>query len=840
MIGHYLAIAWRTAMRHKLSTVSKIVALSLGLGCFVAAYTVADYFDRYDSHWANAGRIFAVTQNFKTPGSGIGPTHFFVAPPVARYLRADAPELTAVARYMTQGASPVRAGDKTATHEVAAADPDFLKIFNLPFVAGDPLEALSAPKSAIITADAAKSMFGTTDVLGQSLRLNQTEDLTITGVIADIPPPSSFGRGIESRSFDLLVSMDVIDDIYAGWSPDAPPDAPRFSQSEFWTNTIYQTYVLLPEDGSFTRSDLDRRLEGFGARHVPERMGGVEFGTAPLNRFQEAGLEALYLGGKLGASFTTLLYLLGALILGVACLDFANLATAESGARAREIGMRKTMGATRAQICGQTMIEVGMLSTLSLAIAVGAAAMALSAYNHPVDIGLRMPGPERMGFWGGIVLLLAGVTLVAGFYPALVLARVRPVSAIRMGTARGGSGWLRAILIGGQFAATSFLVVVVAVILIQNAKLRAAGLGRTADPVLAIQTSLFNAKVDPATFHNRMSGLAGVKGSSATIGPPISTYTISSAVYATSPDPSAKQLHFNQHGIYYGFFQTMGVKLLAGREFSRERDPAPGKDEQRKDSKPAPPGKIILDRSTAMALGWTPAQAVGKTIYARVHDETRPDGKKDSLQPRIIIGVVEDGAVQFNNVGPRYTNYILNPTAGYPVIQISRTDVQGTVNRIEDAWAELAPDVPLEHQFMDEAFNRFYAMYGRISRAATALALTAIVISAMGLIGMATFIVRRRWQEIGVRKTLGASSAQVLRLLLWDFSKPVVLGSIMPWPAAFFAVQIYLNLFVVRASLTAVPFLLSLAVTLGIAWASVGIQAFRAARVQPGRVLRYE
>ena len=852
MIRHYLTTALRNYRRGPVATVMKLVALSLGLACFVGAYTVSDYFAGYDSQWANAGRIFAISQDLKGSSAGFGMSNLQVSAPVAKHLRTDAPELEAMARTIALGNLWTRIGEKAEQPSIVGADADFLKIFNLPFVAGDPLKALSAPKSAVITAAAAERLFGTTDVLGQTLNVNQAVDLTITGVIADIPPPSSFGKGLFSSPSDLLVSMDAADDIMGSYARDMKDKPPPMSESDRWGVPFFRLFVLLPKDTPFTRGDLERRLEGFGARHIPTGVGDVDFHTAPLNRFAEAGINAAYLGGKLGMSFTTVLYLLGALVLGVACLDFANLATAEAGARAKEIGMRKTMGATRGQISVQTMVEVGLLTGLSLVIALVTVGMAISTYNHPVDIGMHMPGLERFDFWAGIVALLIGVTLVAGFYPALVLARIRPVFAIRMGAARGGSRWLRAILIGAQFAATSFLVVAVAAIFIQNARLRDAGLGRTTDPVLNIETSLVSAGIDPDTFRSQIAVLPGVKSYSSAGVAPIYMVSIATVRYSTSPDPSAKQIEVNPHGIDYGLFKTLGVRVLAGREFSRDLDPPtpaprPGGEQVAGNAQtrpaqsraPEPPGKIVIDRSTAAALGWTPQEAIGKTIYARP-GVNPPDGNTSTIHPETIVGVVADGAVQFQRMGPQFASYQLNVRTGYPVIRISRTDIPATIRRIEQVWDRLAPGMPVRHEFFDDAFNRFYAMYSRISRASTILALTAIVISAMGLIGMATFIVGRRHREIGVRKTLGASTRQVLHLLLWEFSKPVIIGNLIAWPAAFFAVQVYLDRFVVRASLTPVPFLVGLAVTLGIAWLSVGAQALRAARLKPSQVLRYE
>ncbi len=838
MIGHYLAIALRNAWRHKGTTLSKVVALSLGLACFIGAYTVADYFNQFDTHWANAGRIYAISEKYFPPGSSVGlglSGVMFVSAPVAKYLRADFPQLAAVARQMSSGRTPVVAGGKKTSRNIDGADADFLKIFNLPFVAGDPKHALSRPKSAIVTAKAAEGMFGTTDVLGRTIRLGKSEDVTITGVISKIRPPSHFGKSLFNDPFDLLVSMDVIDDLFKAAYP-APKGAKAvaMSQIDSWQNLLFPTYVLLPKDGSVTRADLDRGLKGFGARHIAKNQGTASFKTAPMTEFTTSFIDQIFLGGRFGIPFTVILYILGVLVLGVACLDFANLATAEAAARAKEIGMRKALGATRRQIFVQSLIEAGLLSLLSLAIALVAVFTAIAHLNQP-DIGLYIPGLDRRWFWAGIAGILIAVTLAAGGYPAMILARVRPIFALRPGALHGGSRLLRALLIGSQFAATSFLVIAVMVIYVQNATLRRTGLNRTTDPDLSIRNSLLNAQINPKTFRSEILALPGVKGYTAA---DIAPYGIvaGTMMFSASPDPSAKLLTFNPRGVSYDFFKVTGVKLLAGRGFSEVRDDAA--DDDSAAAKSVQPKSIIIDRSAAAAFGWTPDEAVGKTIYDRSAPRT-PDGKAAAV-PRTIIGVADNQPLQLTTVGPPSIAYFLNVRTPYPIIQISRGDVSGTVKRIDAVWRKLAPDTPIKHRFMDEAFQAAYSMYTTISKASAIIALFAIVISVMGLIGMATYMVGRRLHEVGVRKTLGASSRQVLWLLLWDLSKPVLIANVIAWPFAYIAAEQYLDLFVSRADLSVWPFLASLGVTLTVAWGAVGAQAIRAARVNPARVLRYE
>ncbi len=288
MIGHYLSIALRNFRRRPGTTVSKVVALSLGLGCFIGAYTVSDYFERYDARWANAGRIVAITEDVRTPGASIGvPDNLFVSAPVAKYLKADFPQIPAVARLMKMGMTTVRGGDKTSGRVVYGVDADFLKIFDLPFSAGDPLKALSAPKSVVLTEEAAKGIFGTTDVVGRPLHIGKSEDVTVTGVISEIPPPSHLGKGLMSGPFELLGSMDVIDDLML---ESYPPSAPktRFSDMDALSSNLYSTYVLLPKRRLVHPRRSRSRARGLRRAAFPEGHG--------RGRFRHRALEPLHQG----------------------------------------------------------------------------------------------------------------------------------------------------------------------------------------------------------------------------------------------------------------------------------------------------------------------------------------------------------------------------------------------------------------------------------------------------------------------------------------------------------------------------------------------------------------
>ena len=853
MIGHYLLVAFRSFWRHKIATLMKILALGLGLGCFIGAFMVADYFEHTDTQWKNADRIVSFQQQIILPNSDAKvPALPLSSAPLAKYLKADFPQIEAVGRHTSVAGSrevPIQAGDHKSYRIIKSSDPGFFHIFDFKLLKGDPQTALSSPKSAIITTTAAKGIFGTTDVMGRTVRIENLVDVTITGVMDQIPPPSHLGVTYAGNHFDLLVSMDVFDDLSNPSSIGTNKN--RLSESDSWGNLAFITYALLPADGSFTIDDLNKQLPAFVKRHVPKGQFTIRLNAIPVTDLSAVWIDTYVLAGSFGMSITTILYIFGALVLGVACLDFANLATAEASRRAKEVGMRKVMGAKRLQLALQNFIEVGILAAIALVIALVAMGMVASSLNHPVDIGMRLPSLARLDFWATILGVLIATSLIAGLYPALVLTRIRPIFALRAGRVRGGSAIMRTILTGAQFAAASLLLIGVIIIYSQNSELRRTGLGRTEDPLVVIPTSLSSAKIDPETFRTNILASRYVTGYTASDTVPFVSSTWIRE-YAASPAATSRRLSVQMRQVSLDYFKVTGIKLLAGRDFSKERGDEVTLDERLpKDmdwSKPeqvqslidaAPPSRVVIDRGTAKAFGWGPNQAVGKLIYEKDFVPT-PSGGRDVILPAEVIGVAEQAPLDFTASASQDFVYRVNPKASYAIIEISKDNIPAAIAHIKDVWNRLAPATAFRMRFMDEQFERSFHLFNVLNTVFLGIALFAVVIATLGLVGMATFIVGRRFNEIGVRKTIGASTGQILRMLLWDFSKPVIVSNLIAWPLAFMVAHSYLSLFVTRTPLTVLPFIVSLVVTVGIAWLSVGAHTIRAARLKPAIVLKYE
>jgi putative ABC transport system permease protein len=825
MLGHYVLTALRNFWRFRFSTLINVLGLALGLTCFLAAYGAVRYLESSDQHFANSDRTYVITQRLASTKLGIDTGNQTWTPTImAKYLRADFPQLEAVARESSGGEMSAVGERKDSVHTLFA-DPELLDIFDLPFLAGDAKNALRRPSSAVVTAKAAERLFGTRDVLGRSVLLANKYNVAITGVIDTIQQPSHLGDSSTNEArFDLIVSYDVHDQILMG-SPDGAENA------ENWLSQNCQTYVLLPKNGTLSPFALAEGLKGFAGRHVPPEqraIAEVGFGVIPLSQLQLAGFDSV-----LGIDLTVLVYLVGGLVLLTACLNYANLATAQATLRAKDVGLRRVLGARRGQLVTQYLLEAALLTFAALALAFVLITAAAPVIRSASAIDIVLPLRQNLDVLGMIGVLVGAVTLVAGAYPALVLSRITPLQALRSGKLRVGARFVPTILVGIQFAVTSFLLIAMVVTYFQNRDFRQAAFDRQADPSLAITQDA--GQVSFKTLRAELLKHPEIKSVSAVDRLPwIGGNSL--GLFQRTPDASAKRVSPVQNRVSADFIDTLDMKLLAGRTF----DPARGEDYWVPTADKSKVASLIIDRTLAEKFGWTnPEDAVGQAIFG-----VEP-GKPPS--PLRIIGVVESRPLNVTGVGATGSLYMMpdfdsstTKWTRYPVIRIAKNKIPEALRIIDEVWAKLAPNLAIKRRFTNELFEESYRNFDAINKVLSGLAAFAFVISVMGLFGMAIFVIGRRMHELGIRKTLGASAGSILQLLLRSFSAPVIIANLLVWPLAYFAAQTYLRGFTHRIALTPLPFMLSLIVTVLIAWIAVGAQAWRAARVKPADVLRYE
>ena len=842
MFGHYILIAFRNFRRSPVATGINVLALALGLTCFVVAYAAVQYWGHAESHFAKADRTYAITRDFRFKDGSLDTGNLPSTNILfAKYMKLDFPQFETIVRARGGGEVPLGVDDKQIRMPVAYVDPDFLDVFDLPYVAGGGKDALKQPNSVILTESAAKRLFGSTDVVGRTVNFGRW-DITVTGVTASIPQPSHLGQSANAGlRFDALVSWAVYDRVVkaitAGTDDAEQANGPNRPENWFGGYCCI-TYVVLPKGSKATPKSLKPEFAAFVKRHVPPeqlKMADFTVGMIPIRDIMAKSLEAeLFSGKNVGISIPALLMLFGGLILLVACVNYANLATAQAVKRAKEVGLRKAIGASRMQIASQYLLEAALLAAGALVIALAVTSLIAPIVKNTVDIDLTLALFSGWQFWVFLLGVIAGVGLLAGAYPALYLSRVRPILALKSADARSGSSLMPTLLVGAQFMATSFLLIAVIVMHAQSNDLRRTGLGTGEDPVITI-TNLGNlTKVSSMELADALARLPQVKAASAMGDTPWSS-NVNLIDFRRSKVAGSTHITAYQNSVEYGFFDTVNMRVLAGRVYDRDHGddrPVGGLG----DLDPDKPVNLVVDRAFTERLGFSsPKAAVDQVIYLPLTTAKLPD------QPVRIIGVVENKPLHFVGMGSTSNVYIISKDLYYVLVRVSGDDIPGAITAIRGLWQRMVgPGNYFYYDFVDQLFAKNYELFGRVNLVFAGLALFAFVISIIGLVGMAGHVASRRRREIGVRKTLGASTRQILMMLLKDFSKPVVIANIVAWPLAYLAVEAYLSIFIHRIPLTPVPFAVSLAITLVIAWVAVGGQAVRAARVKPATVLRYE
>jgi putative ABC transport system permease protein len=833
MLRQHVVFALRSFARRPLQSTLRIAVLALGLFAFLLSYLVVAHFRGYDRQWAKADRTYAIFESLDWPANRLQvPMAPNSTPLLAEQLRLDVPELESVARYRQMPEAFIELDGGTELPQqvrtsIAVADAELLDVFDFEVVAGDLRGALSRPDNAIVTDTAAQAWFGMDQaVVGKRVTVvgYGSADVTIAAVIRQ-PRASHIGEGLYSNPFSLLVPWDL-------WRTVAPPNVREAN----WFTLMARTYVVLPRDGALGVDELDRRLQDLLAQHAPSVPGlSVAIETRPVSAIATSLLQNSFQFSRGGTWFLDLLDILvlfAGVVLAVACANFVNLETGSAAGRTREIGIRKSIGAKATQVVLQDLARTGLLVGAGTAIAVAVVPLVRGALPDRWRPAFAMPWSEPH-FWMFLAALVLAVTVLAGLYPALVLSRIRPLDAL--GGRRAGSKLLRALLVGSQFATATFLLAAVVVLYAERGALREAVLGNLEDQYVVVTTPL-QAGIDPEVLSAELLRGPGVTGVTGIVNYPFA-YTGSRLGFGRTAGSDSPAAMLDVPVIGYDYFEVMNVPVLAGRAFSRDRADIALLAPAASSLVPASgPTSVVLDRRAARALGFAnPSEAVGQTPYA--------SGESDRSYE--IVGVVEDAPISIRSTGSEGVLYRLNPAmTQYAIVRIAKDDVPASLMHIDNVLKALAPNNTLVRRrgFLDELFD---SLYDRVAFAAVdsvmgALAAFAIAVAGIGLVGLASDMTARRTREIAVRKSQGARSSQIVRLLLFDFLKPVLAANLIAWPLIYFAAARYLDTFSVSVAITPVPFLLALATTVAVAVLAVGGRVLYAASIKPAKALRHE
>ena len=809
MFMNYLVMAWRQLLKNKLYATINILGLVTGLTVYVFGSLLVTYERSHDQFFANADRIFTASSLFSpTAGVGVG-LNDGIYTAVGPLIQTDVAELEALARTVRREYL-VSIDDNHYYEQIKFTDPDLLRIFDFDYVEGD-ARALDDPSGILLTQSMAQKYFGNASALGKTLVLDHDTSLHVTAVIADLPRNTHFESSLVNvHNFGVIAPLQALN------------RAADYDLAGNWNNLSMgdMTYMLFPQ--GTTIEHVQMRLDGVYDAHFPEDMR--EF--IPGMQARSLAQANTILFDATGMPILESVQILAFLVLVVAIVNYTNLATAQSLSRAREVGLRKTMGAERSQLLGQFLVESVCIAAISMLIALAALELAVQLFNDATGRGLNL---DYVGILPWLVLTTAVVGLVAGAYPAYLITRATPITALRSSGSKGpGGGLFRSVMLGLQFTISIFMLAMVIVVYFQNEKVQESGDMYPRDQVLTLQRlGLESIQQRLPTLRNELLAIDGVSHVAYSSQVP---FEQSNSSFNVSPIQGDESLEFNimQVAIDDHFLSTYEIPLMAGRDLTEEVSG----DILREGALSL---NVLVNELALEKFGFgTPAQAVGKVFY--------DFAEQRAPRAYTIVGVTQNQNFQgfHNEIKPMIFFHAPQSLRVGSVRIEAGHSMSGVLTQVEDKWRELVPEYPIQAQFLNETFNDVFQVFQLMQQALGGFAGVALLLSTIGLFGLAAFMAEGRTREIGLRKVMGANIPQIIRLLIWQFSKPVLWSLVLALPLAYLASNTYLNFFADRIAAPAGIVAASGVVAILFAWSIVAIHAIRIARANPIHALRYE
>jgi len=822
MWRNYLVIALRQLARSPAYAAISIGGLALGLaGCLLILGYVR-FEQTYDAWLPESGRVYQVQSTIHPPGQSAFAAQTSPFPLYER-LPDGFPQVEAITS-ISLGKTVTERDGRPLFLESATVDPGFFQVFALPFEQGSAARALPDLNSVVLTHSEAIRQFGTADALGKLISLGAgpgKRDYRVSGVLRDLPANTNL-------KLSLLFRRDLGEAAF-------PPEM------RGWSNVIQQHWVKLRRGAD--AASVNAELPRWEARAIPPEMIDGKLATmSDLFDFRLTAIRDVHLGPvREGGSMPggdpralATFAIVAVLTLGMAVMNFVNLSTARAVQRAREVALRKVLGASRGQLVVQFMVESALMSSAAMLIALAVVELATPWIGQLLGVGLRFAYAGEGGMLMPAAALFGVTTLAGGLYPAFYLSRFKPGQVLRGSWALAetpGSGRVRTALIVLQFAIAIGLIASTSIIYAQTRFVQTVDAGYRRDGLVQIANAWrFTQGSEYDAARAAMLAIPGV------------THVGRTRTALASPEkmirlvraPGATEyLSMTLYSVDAEFLQTMGIGVAAGRllgdRFAADRvSSADPKDLAARGL------NVMINRAAASRFGFkAPQAAVGQVIQAAatgldtipstivgVVDDTRFGTARDPVDPIVYVYAPE----QTNQVLVRYA-------AARP------GEVMAALARV---WRRFEPELPFEARFAEDIVRETYAAERARGVLFAGFAVLAVVIACLGLYSLASFATERRTKEIGVRKVLGAKVHHIVRLLAWQFSKPVVLANLVAWPAAWWAMRAWLNGFDLRIGLGPAPFLIAGMLALLVALATVAGQSFRVARTNPIHALRYE
>ncbi|HEV7380771.1 MAG TPA: ABC transporter permease [Dyadobacter sp.] len=800
MYKNYLKIALRNLFKNKVFSVINIAGVSVGLACFLLlALYVKDELS-YDRHHAHADRIYRLSRTFLSKDGTASLKLGHVAPPFGPLIKQDFPEVEQVVRMLETGGL-VKYGEHVFNEEnMFAAEPDIFKVFSFNITNGNPGKALENPFSIMFSRPMAEKYFGKENPIGKTVRLDNQFDYNVTGVFEPLPAQSHFHPS-------FLVSFSTLNDerIYG---------ADGLSRN--WDNNSFSTFLLLPENQNPEK--LVKAFPAFQSRHIG--ANAPDYSLLGLMKLTDIHLYS-HLDSEIEANgdiqYVYLFSAIAIFILLIACINYMNLATAKSATRAKEVGMRKVIGALRPQLIGQFLSESILLVFISVILSVLIVVLFLPSFNtftHKELSFHALLDPEFLGILACITLFTG---FVAGSYPAFFMTSFQPISVLkgRIATALK-NGRLRQSLVVVQFSIAVVLIISTVVVYSQMRYIRDYSLGFSKDQVLVLNMPDDTA-TDFESVRQRLKENSSIKevGRSSRI--PSARLLDSWEAYVMKGDTFAESnIVIKSLSVDEDFIPAYQIGMAAGRNFSRDfaTDKTNG---------------YILNETAVKQLGWkNPSDAIGAGFgYGQGRGQ--------------IIGVTKD--YHFESLHQKVVPLVMfhQPgRLGRVSIHIAGNNLKEAIAHIESFWHNKYPDIPFSYEFLDQRFGKLYATEQTQQLLFGIFAGIAIFISCLGLLGLSMFMAELRTKEIGVRKVLGASIGSLVALLSQDFLKLVLIAILIASPIAWYGMHNWLQDFAYHTEIKWWVFILAGTLAIGISLLTISFQSIKAALMNPVKSLKSE
>ncbi len=810
MYKNYIKIAFRSLKKQPFFTFLNTFGLAIGMagGLLVALYIYDEL--SFDTMFKDADRIYRIDTDIKFGGAAMRAAES--APPMAAAMQNDFSEVESTLRLRDVGGMLIKkSGTDTNLKalKVAYADSTFFDMFGLDLLVGDINTALVEPNTLVMTKTEATKHFGTANALGQSVVLNNDEVYTVTGVMNDLPKNSML------RDHTVFLAM-------------AGNEA---SREYLWGSLNYFTFIkLIPAANVQTLKEpllgmVDKYMLPWAQKYFPgmdkaafAASGNyVRYYTMPLTDIHLYSDRDNELSSNSSVQNIYILLFVGLFLIILASVNFMNLSTAHSLKRAKEVGVRKTLGSNRGDLVRQFLIESGIITLFSMVVAIGIAVIALPFFNDLAGREIVFPFAQ-LPFWGILLAVTVLLGLLTGSYPAFFMSRFKPVKTLKGGGQSSvGGGGIRNTLVIAQFAIAVFLVISTLVVFQQLKFIQGKDVGFSKDQILVINDA-FAMGSQIAPFKEEVLKLSQVESATVSSFLPTPSSRSNSSFFKEGALSQENAIQMQTWDVDEDYMSTLNIQLIAGRNFSPQIVT---------DST-----AVVINEATLGILGVTPEEALGMRITEDV------DLEKPVFYE--VIGVVKNFHYESlrKHIGP--LGFFLRSSPGMIAVKLKAGDFAEAIATIERIWNKMGPGQPFDYAFMDDSFNVTYEAEQRLGKIFITFTILSILIACLGLFGLAAFNAEKRTKEIGVRKVLGATVSQISYRLTVDFLKLVAVGILISIPLGWYAMNSWLADFSYRIELGWGVFVFAALLAIAIAIITVSFQSIKAALANPVKSLRTE